>query len=149
MFYIAGPCDTENRSLMVGIARILRQKGKEVYCPWELHIENAWDMPQEEWAHKVFEADVAALNKCELVILISFGRMSSAGTSWEQGYCYAKNIPVHVIQMNNEPTSLMTYWGCNNFINLDGTYSSIPGELQWIIDHGPVPYHGKCRTVLT
>ena len=147
--YLAGPCDTEHRSKMVSIAKYLRSKEKTVYCPWELHIENAWDMPQEEWAQKVFEADLAALNDCEMVIFISYGRISSAGGNWEQGYCYAKNIPVHVLQVTDDPTSLMTYWGSKNFINLNRQYSDMAHELTWIIDHGPTEFHGKCKTILT
>ena len=147
--YLAGPCDTDHRTIMVQIAKFFREKEQEVYCPWELKIENAWDISQEEWARKVFEADINELNKCDIVVMISYGRISSTGSAWEQGYCYAKDIPVHVIQMNTEPTSLMIYCGCNNFINLDNAYSGLSGELQWIVDHGPVAYHGKCRTVLT
>ena len=51
MFYLAGPCDTENRTSMVQIAKFLREKGAELYCPWELKIEDAWDYSQEEWAY--------------------------------------------------------------------------------------------------
>lgn len=148
--YLAGPCDTENRTMMVQIARYLREKEQEVYCPWELKIEDAWDISQEEWAKKVFEADVAAIDNSDMVLIISLGRVSTAGTNWEQGYAYAKGIHTHVIQVNNNSTSLMTYWGCDNFINLDKTYTGMASELQWIIDHETnVKYHGKCRTVLT
>lgn len=149
MFYLAGPCDSDHRTLMAQIAKYLREKGVEIYCPWELHIENAWDMSQEEWAHKVFEKDVAAINSCEAVIMISLGRISSAGTNWEQGYCYAKGIPTHVIQMTNDPTSIMTYCGSSSFINANHNYGGIKGELRWILEHPAEESHGKCRTVLT
>lgn len=147
--YLAGPCDSEHRSIMVSIAKFLRAKGKNVYCPWELKIENAWDMPQEKWAQAVFDADVAAINDSEMLVIISYGRTSSCGTAWEQGYAYAKGIHTHVIQINDKPTSLMIYCGSNNFVNLDNEYKGMQGELNWICDHGAVDYHGKCRTVLT
>lgn len=147
--YLAGPCDSEHRTMMVGVAKYLREKNNEVYCPWELKIENAWDMPQEEWAKKVFDSDVAAIDNCELMIAISLGRVSSAGTNWEMGYAYGKKIPVHVIQVTDEPTSLMTYWGCLNFVGLDKRYSNLKHELKWICENEPTEYHGKCRTVLT
>lgn len=149
MFYLAGPCDTENRTSMVQIAKFLREKGAELYCPWELKIEDAWDYSQEEWAHMVFEKDIAALNSCTAVIMISLGRKSTAGTNWEQGYCYAKGIPVHVIQINSEPTSIMTYCGSTSFINALHNYGGIKGELRWILEHPLEESHGKCRTVLT
>ena len=149
MFYIAGPCDSTNRTFMVQVAKYLREKGAEIYCPWELKIENAWDYSQEDWAKKVFEADVAAIDSCESVILISIGRNSTAGTNWEQGYAYAKGIPVHVIQVTNEPTSLMTYWGSASFINSDKNYGGMKSELRWILNNPRETNHGKCRTVLT
>jgi hypothetical protein len=37
---------------MVQVAKYLREKGAEIYCPWELKIENAWDYSQEDWARK-------------------------------------------------------------------------------------------------
>lgn len=147
--YLAGPCDTENRTMMVSIAKLLREKDQDVYCPWELKIENAWDMPQEEWAQKVFEADVAAINNSEIVVLISVGRESTAGTNWEQGYAFAKGIPTHVIQITDRPTSLMTYWGCDSFINYNKQYNSLKNNLHWILEHYQEDSHGKCRTVLT
>ena len=149
MIYLAGSCDTENRSMMVSIAKYLRQNNVEVYCPWELKIENAWDYSQEDWAKLVFEADISAINKAEAVIMISVGRHSTAGTNWEQGYAYAKNIPVHVIQVTDATTSLMTYWGCNSFITHDKNYGPIKSELNWILDHIREENHTKCRTVLT
>ena len=149
MIYLAGPCDTENRSMMVSIAKYLREKNIEVYCPWELKIENAWDYSQEDWAKLVFDADIAAIDAADLVIMISLGRHSTAGTNWEQGYCYAKNIPVHVIQVTDAPTSLMTFWGCNSFIMHDKNYGPIKSELNWILEHQTEMNHTKCRTVLT
>ena len=62
--YLAGPCDSENRSMMVQIAKEIRNYGSniELYCPFELKIENAWDYPQEEWAQMVFDKDVEAID---------------------------------------------------------------------------------------
>ena len=148
-FYLAGSCGSEDRTYMVAIAKFLRENNKTVYCPWELHIENAWDISQEEWAKKVFEADIEAINDSNVMIAISKGRMSSAGTNWEIGYAYGKDIPVHVIQINDEPTSLMTYCGCMNFVNINHLYTNFKNELRWIMENAPAEYHGKCRTVLT
>ena len=121
--YLAGSCGIECRTEMQRIAKELR-KDYEVYCPFELKIENAWDISQEEWAQKVFDADVAAIDACDVVVLLSPGRVSTAGTNWEQGYAYAKGKPVYVIQYTNEPASLMTYCGCADF------HVSVPGEID-------------------
>lgn len=133
--YLAGSCGTDRRTQMQKIANALRKLNYEVYCPFELKIENAWDMPQEEWAQKVFDADVTAIDACDLVVMISPGRVSTAGTNWEQGYAYAKGKKVFVFQYTREPASLMTYCGCDNFTALyiddEDSVSSIAAKIAF------------------
>ena len=151
--YLAGPCDSENRSMMVNAAKIIRNcdDNIELYCPFELKIENAWDYPQEKWAQIVFDKDVEAIDNCDIMILISLGRISSAGTNWEQGYAYAKGKKVIVFQITDTPTSLMTYCGCKYFLNT--SKDQLAQELYWviqgIIDNYIDYYTKECRTVLT
>lgn len=152
--YLAGPCDTDNRTIMVKAGNLLRKfYHEEVYCPWELKIENAWDYSQEEWARMVFDKDIEAINDCDIMIMISVGRKSTAGTNWEQGYAYALNKPIYVIQITDEPTSLMTFWGCTCFINTDAL--NIATALDAIVAdrHGHLNtkwiYSRYCRSTLT
>lgn len=153
--YLAGPCDTENRSLMVAAAKSLRAINVDVYCPWELKIENAWDYSQEEWAKLVFNADIKAIKECDAMIVISLGRKSTAGTNWEQGYAYGLNKLVYVLQITEETTSLMTFWGCSYFKNTNK--NNLQKDLDWIISRielkdyltDLIPEELKCRTVLT
>ena len=154
--YLAGPCDTENRYNMVQIAKVFREYGQyEVYCPWELKIENAWDISQEEWARKVFEADIKAIQECEVFVMITSGRESTAGTNWENGYAYALNKHIIVIQITDKPTSLMTYASSSIFLN--SSYTDTLKTIKQIIDswkyHDGIindynEYH-RCETVLT
>ena len=116
--YLAGSCGMEHRDRMKLVAKYLREHGYTVYCPFELKIENAWDYQQEEWAQKVFDCDIMAIDNCAFMVMISDGRMSSAGTNFEQGYAYAKGKPGFVFQRPMWDTSLMTYWGCNTFYNI-------------------------------
>ena len=146
--YLAGPCDSENRSLMVAAAKILRKYELEVYCPFELKIENAWDYPQEEWAQKVFEKDVEAINKCDCMLYISRGRMSSAGSNWEQGYAYALKKRIVVLQIEDVPTSLMTFCGCDLFFNIDDI-NELPLVIKIIEDNDYDNYIKSCSTILT
>ena len=153
--YLAGPCDSENRSLMVAVAKSLREINVDVYCPWELKIENAWDYSQEEWARLVFCEDIKAIKECDAMIMISLGRKSTAGTNWEQGYAYGLNKLVYVLQITEETTSLMTFWGCSYFKNTNK--NNLQKDLDWIIsrielkDYLTNLEHEelKCRTVLT
>ena len=149
--YLAGPCDSENRTMMVEVARTIRANGYEVYCPFELKIENAWDMSQEAWGQKVFEKDIAAINSCDFIIMISLGRMSSAGTNWEQGYAYAIKKPIYVFQITDEPTSLMTYCGCTHFINTNKyeVFSKLEHILYAIQLNGMCTQYTVCTTTLT
>lgn len=114
--YLCGSCGTEDRTMMKRVADVLRKK-HDVYCPFEIKIENAWDYTQEDWANLVFNADVPAIDKADRVIAISMGRVSTAGTNWEIGYAYAKGKPVTVVQYTDATTSLMVYCGCESFIN--------------------------------
>lgn len=117
--YLAGSCGIERRTEMKRIASALRAKGYSVYCPFELKIENAWDYSQEEWSEKVFIADTMAIDSCDIFVMISPGRVSTAGTNWEQGYAYANGKKILVIQHTTEPASLMTFCGCNYFMTID------------------------------
>ena len=149
--YLAGSCSKNERTRMEAIAAELRKNGYEVYCPFELKIPNAWDYSQEDWAKMVFDKDVAAIDECDFVVMISDGRISSAGTNWEQGYAYAKGKHVFVFQWAFEETSLMTYCGCTRFLNLrdsigSSTYvAKFPYEMYMREKHEPNP----CRTILT
>ena len=154
--YLAGSCAPEQRNLMVAIAKYLRSfKNVGVYCPFELEIPNAWDISQEEWSEKVFMADKDAIDNCDIFLMISQGRISSAGTNWEQGYAYGIGKYIGVIQIADAPTSLMTYSSANCFCNVkaEGYYiNEIAVAIEKIILCYNKPWvegKGNCLTVLT
>ena len=148
--YLAGSCGIERRTEMQRIAKELR-KDYEVYCPFELKIENAWDMPQEVWAQRVFEADVAQIDACDCMVVITPGRQSTAGTNWEQGYAYARGKKVYVFQYTNEPTSLMTYCGCGNFYDAHRVAEDgdLPKIIRFTLANDFFAPKRKTKTVLT
>lgn len=115
--YLGGSCAPEHRTMMHNIAEELRANDEDVYCPFELKIPNAWDYTQEEWASKVFAADMHELDNCDIFLMISSGRESTAGTNFEQGYAYALDKYIIVLQYTDAPTSLMTYMGAVIFKN--------------------------------
>jgi nucleoside 2-deoxyribosyltransferase len=147
--YLAGSCATEQRTDMMKIAKLLRTCDFEVYCPFELKIPDAWDMSQEAWAQKVFDADIKAIDECDIFFMVSPGRESTAGTNWEQGYAYAKGKRVIVAQYTDKPTSLMTYCGADEFFNFSSV-NNLLDDLLWIFF--PLveePYQTGCKTTLT
>lgn len=144
--YLAGSCGQEQRMLMKHIAEILRGENYIVYCPFELKIPNAWEMSQEDWAKEVFRKDIEALDMCDVFLIITPGRNSTAGTNWEQGYCYAKGKRIVALQYTQDSTSLMSFCGSDVFLNTDiGSieYDVLTALLK-ISDE-----RKKCRTVLT
>ena len=149
--YLCGPCDSSHRTTMKGVADILRKYDFTVYCPWELKIENAWDMPQEEWAMHVFNNDIEAINNCDVLLMISYGRISSAGSNFELGYAYGIGKPTCTIQITNSNTSLMTYCGSNYYCDISN--NSLNDNLKWIMAHlrngSLFTYQKECHTTLT
>ncbi len=152
--YLAGSCSKEQRPLMDNVKNKLRTiTDTNVYAPWELKIPNAWDYSQEDWARLVFSADVQAIKNSDVVVIISQGRMSSAGTNWEQGFAYALGKKVICFQITNGDTSLMTFWGCTTFIN--SCEKSVVTDVYKIVKQIKennlliIPHSSNAATVLT
>lgn len=105
--YLASSLNIGARSAMYTAVDMLRQKGFEVYAPVETKIPNAWDYPNDEWGLMVFTSDVVALDSCDVVVLLSNGRNSTAGANWEAGYAFAKGKKIIVVEMTDDVMSLM------------------------------------------
>lgn len=118
--YIAAPFFSRaDRDNAIRAAEILRSKGIQTYLPLEHKIENAWDLPNFEWGRQVFNADIQAINQADTVIVLSYGRIASAGTSWEAGYAYGIGKRVLIVEMPGvELMSLMV---------ANGRYATIKG----------------------
>ena len=151
--YLAGSCSSEHRSLMMNMKKMIKEvfdNETQIYCPFELKIPDAWSLSQEAWSRAVFEADLDALHNADLVIMISYGRISSAGVNWEQGFAFANDIPIFVLQVNDEPTSLMTYCGCKNFYNTGSNLEDIKRAVKFIYNNWDKDLKkGICEKVLT
>lgn len=106
--YLASPLFTEyERKKVQSVASTLRNAEYEVYVPMEHTIEDAWEMPNHEWANRVFSEDVQAIRDCDKVVCIYYGLYSDSGTAWECGFAYALGKPVHLIDESNDEVSLM------------------------------------------
>lgn len=96
------------------VSRISAYLPGEYYLPHQLTIPNAWDISLEEWAKAVYDRDMQALNKADMVIFISFGKENNAGAVWEIGYVTGQNsmrsyrqTRIICVKMTDEPESLM------------------------------------------
>ena len=124
--YLASPFFNEDEREVYHkvIDRLRNREGYDLYVPMEHTIEGAWDMSNAEWARKVFEEDVRALNEAEYVFVINFGMYSDSGTAWETGYAYAMGKKVVILcedRMVGGTFSLMMMNGCTCIINIDDT----------------------------
>ena len=154
-YYLAGPCDSEHRSLMHAVKHTIEKLMREedsLYCPFEFKVPNAWDYPQEIWAQKVYDNDLTHILEADALIIISLGRNSTAGTNFEQGYARALQKRIYVIQIDNsQSTSLMTFCGCSYFFNTnaENIESPIYCIMRDIVRHPNEWMRTKCNTVLT
>ena len=114
--YLASPLftDYERQKVKEWAAR-LRGCGREVYVPMEHSIKDAWELPNYEWAKKVFDEDVKAIQEADEVYCIYYGLYSDSGTAWECGYAYALGKAVRLIDESNEEVSLMVVNGVRNW----------------------------------
>ena len=126
--YLAAPfgeLNSDKRENAENARRILRDLGFDVHCPWETKIPNAWDYPNEEWGAMVFASDVDAINRCDVVVMLSYGRESTAGTNWEAGYAFGIGKKVIVVEMTDNVMSLMV---------ANGRWATIKG-LDGLVDY--------------
>ena len=110
--YIASPFfEDAHRAAAVKAAEILRSRGIDTYLPLEHKVPNAWDLPNHEWGAAVYRADVKAIRNADTVVVLSYGRLGSAGTAWEAGYAFGIGKRVIVVEMPG--TTLMSLMVAN------------------------------------
>lgn len=99
--YLASPWFNEKEmEAYKQIINKMRSQGIEVYVPLEHEVENAWDLSNADWGHKVFTADIDAIDSADEVWVVNHGMYSDTGTAWECGYAYAKGKVIR--QLNYE-----------------------------------------------
>lgn len=119
--YLAAPFGTpesEKRKNAIKAAEILTGRGMSVFTPWSYTIPHAWDYPNDEWGMMVFMNDVHSIDNADIVVVLSYGRESTAGTNWEAGYAFGIGKTVIVVEMTDEVMSLMV---------ANGRYATVRG----------------------
>ena len=97
---------------------ILESLGHVVLAPWETKIPGAWEMSNIEWGKRVFDEDIKNIEAADCVVVLSYGRKSTAGANWEAGYAYGRGKKVLVVEMFGlKIMSLMVSNGANAVIN--------------------------------
>lgn len=121
----------ERQKKLLEVANILRNKNLEVYLPQELHIHNAWNYTVSEWGLMVFTHDVTEIDKCDVLVMLSWGKENNAGTAWEVGYAFGIGKKVIVVGMTDEIESIMLLHG--SFAQVKG----IDGLLNYDFENLP------------
>lgn len=108
--YLAGgivAADGKQKNNLHTIARVLRNKGLDVFSPIEHKIPDGENMSNRQWAKSVFDMDLQAINNADLIVMCYNGTEAKGqnGTMWECGYAAAKGIPVVIVFMADGNTS--------------------------------------------
>lgn len=116
------------------IKNILLQSGFSVYDPRDHGVINAWGMSLNEWARCIFNLDVVAIDNCDWIVVLDYGRQGTAGTAWECGYAFGKGKKILIIEMFSENEYSVMMRGCSSnycklreFVNTG--IGKIPGKF--------------------
>lgn len=106
--YLASPFfDEVEVKRMETIRDILREKGLEVFVPKE-HQNTELEFGSKEWRKATFKGDIEAIDTADVVVAINCkGNYDDAGTMFEIGYSFAKEIPVILVNTTGETINLM------------------------------------------
>lgn len=113
-----GTKKSQKRKNVEKAKEILSKKGMSVFCPWEYTVPHAWDYPNNEWSQMVFMNDVHAIDNSDIVVVLSYGRESTAGTNWEAGYAFGTGKTIIIVEMTDDIMSLMV---------ANGRYATVKG----------------------
>ena len=106
--YLASPFFNKyEKTNMERVLKVLRASGYEVYAPYELKIDNAWNIPNHEWGLNIFIEDIHAIEECDCMVAINYGLYSDSGTAFEIGYAIGRDKPVFSVNFEGFVDSVM------------------------------------------
>lgn len=135
--YIAGPI--KEKELIQEMIEVVKKRYPDanLYIPMDYKVpgdfqklDGTWNLPNHEWAKKVFESDINHLKNSDLIFSLYTGYYHTSGTIWEIGYACGLNIPVIAyIPYFVKDVSLMVMNSFSNYITNDGVINSITDEF--------------------
>ena len=131
--YIAGPFShSEEKQALLRMIELVKKRfpTANFYIPMEYKVpgnfqklDGTWNLPNFEWARKVYEADVTHLNTATMVFALYTAHYCFSGTIWEIGYAKGRNIPVIGYLptiTKGQDVSLMVMNGFDGYIDEEG-----------------------------
>ena len=92
-------------------AKILRDRGHEVFVPHEHKIPGGEQMSNQVWGFAVMQMDRDALKDSDWVVVLTYGKTgNNAGVAWEAGYAAGLHKNILLVKMNDEIESMMLWW---------------------------------------
>ena len=92
--YFAAPLFNDaEKSFNLALTAILEDAGYNVFLPQRDGYEapKMLGMTEEEKSKKIFAADIAAIDGCDVLFMVLDGRVPDEGACVELGYAYAKS----------------------------------------------------------
>lgn len=133
LIYLAGSVSKDKRESMLSAAKILRNKGYDVFVPIEHPLPHSYLLPNKTWAKLTFDNDIAAIEECDFMVQLNYGREgTTAGTSFEQGYAFKAGKKILLVEMTNDEQSLMCANGAH------ATVKGLDGLLNYDFETAPV-----------
>lgn len=118
--YLASPFFNKyERTNMELVLKVLRASGYEVFAPYEMTIDNAWEMPNHEWGINVFTKDIEHLKECDIVVALNYGLYSDTGTAFEIGYAWGICKEIYSVNFEGFTDSLMINNAVNGMISFE------------------------------
>lgn len=148
--YIAAPLFSYSERELNAKLKKLLSKYLDVYLPQEdggLMSDMVADgMDRNRAATKVFDADIDALEKCDVLLIVLDGRTIDEGAAFELGYAYALGKPCFGLQTD---VRRAVHGGNNPMIDkaLCSIFSNIDALLNWAVcfKHGEIALAGYAR----
>lgn len=88
--YVAGPLfDDGERWWITEVDRVVAAAGYDTFLP---HRDN--EQKNVDNVCRIYDNNVAAIDRCDLVVASLNGITTDDGTAWEIGYAAAKGVPI-------------------------------------------------------
>ena len=132
--YLAAPLFSQaERAYNATLTTLLEKNLFDVYLPQEAGDDS--DTRDESEQHRLFQKNLAVLERSDIVVAIIEGADADSGTAWEMGYAYARGIPVIALRTDfrrvgqNEHVNLMLEQSATVVTSADHLLSALQSPL--------------------
>ena len=121
-------------AIMKDVLNILRDKGLEVFAPYE-HQNKHLEFGSMEWRKQTFAGDIQGIMDCDVMVAILDGNYSDSGTCFETAFCHVfPNKKLIVVNPEGKSINLMIAETLHAVVDLKGLEEYDFNEMK------PIPY---------